>query len=159
MLDHQAMWFLFSISEWHSCFICQKSSKYQCFVCPNAMCQRCITAAEFATVRGNTGFCNNCLKLALLAEENVDFDSDGVWYYPRWPANCIHKIMLLFLCVANWMLLWLVSSFSWDCLLVVKKEDRNLCDVWSFKNLDTCSICVILDAFTWHTTLVNIVNV
>ncbi|KAL7205708.1 hypothetical protein ACSBR2_018604 [Camellia fascicularis] len=63
--------------KWHSCFMCHKSSKFHCFCCPKAVCQRCITTAEFARVRRNNGFCSHCLKLALLREENMDVDSDG----------------------------------------------------------------------------------
>ncbi|CAL5379983.1 unnamed protein product [Camellia sinensis] len=63
--------------KWHSCFICDKSSKFHCFCCPKAVCQHCIATAEFACVRRNKGFCSHCLKLALLREENMDVDSDG----------------------------------------------------------------------------------
>ncbi|CAK9134196.1 unnamed protein product [Ilex paraguariensis] len=41
------------------------------------MCQRCIANTEFSPFRRKKGFCNNCLKLALLVEDNMDVDSDG----------------------------------------------------------------------------------
>jgi len=62
----------------HSCFICYNTAKFHCFCCPNALCGSCIDVAEFAPVRGKKGFCNDCLKLVLLAEQNVDSDSDVV---------------------------------------------------------------------------------
>lgn len=66
------------ISGWHSCLICHKSSRYQCFCCPNAVCLSCYKDATFAKVRGTKGFCNDCLKLALLGDEGGEIDSDGV---------------------------------------------------------------------------------
>ena len=74
------------VSDWHSCLVCQKTAKFHCFCCPNAVCGCCINAVEFAPVRGKKGFCNNCLKLVLLVEQNVDYDSDGV---------CIGTLLLL----------------------------------------------------------------
>ncbi|XP_042514404.1 uncharacterized protein LOC122089052 isoform X2 [Macadamia integrifolia] len=63
--------------DWHFCFICNKESKFHCFCCPIAVCQPCTKAAEFVIVRGKKGFCNGCLKLVLLIEQNEDVDSDG----------------------------------------------------------------------------------
>ena len=37
-----------------------------------------MNAIEFAPTRGKKGFCSECLKLVLCAEENVEYDSDGV---------------------------------------------------------------------------------
>ncbi|CAO2827370.1 unnamed protein product [Amaranthus hypochondriacus] len=65
------------ICGWHSCLICHKSSRYQCFCCPNAVCLSCYKDATFAKVRGTKGFCNDCLKLALLGDEGGEIDSDG----------------------------------------------------------------------------------
>ena len=66
------------LSDWHYCLICRKNSRFQCFCCPNAVCLRCFKDALFAKVKGNKGFCNDCLKLALLEEEGMEVDSDGV---------------------------------------------------------------------------------
>ncbi|XP_057550004.1 zinc finger CCCH domain-containing protein 19-like isoform X4 [Amaranthus tricolor] len=65
------------ICDWHYCLICRKNSRFQCFCCPNAVCLRCFKDALFAKVKGNKGFCNDCLKLALLEEEGMEVDSDG----------------------------------------------------------------------------------
>ncbi|KAK7301959.1 hypothetical protein RJT34_12836 [Clitoria ternatea] len=73
--------FLENGSHWtcnsHICVLCHKASKFKCFCCPNAVCGSCYYAADFATVKGNKGFCSHCSKLALLLEENADVDSDG----------------------------------------------------------------------------------
>ncbi|XP_058097591.1 uncharacterized protein LOC131242759 isoform X3 [Magnolia sinica] len=63
--------------SWHSCLICHKSSKLQCFCCPNSVCRACTRAAAVVHVKRKKGFCTNCLRLALLIEENLDVDSDG----------------------------------------------------------------------------------
>nr|XP_027113283.1 zinc finger CCCH domain-containing protein 19-like isoform X2 [Coffea arabica] len=63
--------------NWHSCFMCGRKAHFHCYCCPNALCRFCISAAEFCRVRGMNGFCNSCLKLAILIEENMDVDSDG----------------------------------------------------------------------------------
>ncbi|MQL83389.1 hypothetical protein Taro_015911, partial [Colocasia esculenta] len=62
---------------WHTCFICHKSSEYQCFCCPTSVCGACIIATDFVQLRKTKGFCSNCLKLLILAEENAEVDSDG----------------------------------------------------------------------------------
>ncbi|XP_049379600.1 uncharacterized protein At5g08430-like isoform X3 [Solanum stenotomum] len=65
------------ICGWHTCLVCQKSSNYQCYCCDRAVCSRCIGRINFVLLKGKHGFCNNCLKLALLVEEDRNIDSDG----------------------------------------------------------------------------------
>ncbi|XP_055816377.1 uncharacterized protein At5g08430-like isoform X2 [Solanum dulcamara] len=61
----------------HTCLICHGSSYYQCYCCNRAACSRCIGQIDFVHHKGKYGFCNNCLKLALLVEEDRNIDSDG----------------------------------------------------------------------------------
>ncbi|XP_060167592.1 uncharacterized protein At5g08430-like [Lycium barbarum] len=65
------------ICGWHTCLVCNKTSNYHCYCCVNAVCSRCIGRSLFVLVKGKFGFCNHCLKLALLVEEDRDIDSEG----------------------------------------------------------------------------------
>lgn len=67
------------ICNWHTCFICKGRSYYRCFCCPDhSVCRSCVKQAEFVPVMRQTmGFCNNCLRMAIMIEKNVDVDSDG----------------------------------------------------------------------------------
>ncbi|XP_055816372.1 zinc finger CCCH domain-containing protein 44-like [Solanum dulcamara] len=65
------------ICGWHTCLVCRRSSNYQCYCCDRAVCSRCIGRVDFVLLKGKYGFCNNCLKLALLVEEDRNVDSDG----------------------------------------------------------------------------------
>ncbi|KAM6600112.1 uncharacterized protein At5g08430 isoform X1 [Cannabis sativa] len=62
----------------HSCLMCYKTSKFQCFCCPNAFCAKCINSFEFVRVRDDSGFCKNCVRFILLAEQDEVYDSNGV---------------------------------------------------------------------------------
>ncbi|KAK0588413.1 hypothetical protein LWI29_000646 [Acer saccharum] len=73
MLENEDIW----ACNWHYCFLCNKVSKFYCFCCPFSVCGRCLHNAEFTLVRRDKGFCNDCLELTLLIEENRDVDSNG----------------------------------------------------------------------------------
>ncbi|KAL5789343.1 hypothetical protein ACOSQ2_004231 [Xanthoceras sorbifolium] len=73
MLENEDNW----ACNWHYCFHCNKATKFYCFCCPFAVCTRCLNHADFALVRRNRGFCNDCLALTVLIEENKDVDSNG----------------------------------------------------------------------------------
>ncbi|XP_042393813.1 uncharacterized protein At5g08430-like [Zingiber officinale] len=74
ILESEESW----ICDWHSCFICRKKSAFQCYCCPSSVCRHCLKDAEFVKFKKRTkGFCINCLKIAMLAEENIAVDSDG----------------------------------------------------------------------------------
>ncbi|CAA0840040.1 Unknown protein [Striga hermonthica] len=64
---------------WHNCFRCHRSkcAYLRCYTCPNAVCRKCLPARRILLIEGKHGFCKECLKLALLIEENKDCDSDG----------------------------------------------------------------------------------
>ncbi|OMO75088.1 Zinc finger, PHD-type [Corchorus capsularis] len=74
LLETEEDWFC----GWHFCLSCRKPAKFHCFCCPAAVCGRCLGDTEFAVVKGKKGFCNTCLGLALLIEDNENINSNGV---------------------------------------------------------------------------------
>ncbi|KAL6552273.1 hypothetical protein OROHE_007637 [Orobanche hederae] len=62
---------------WHNCYSCGRSSYRHCYTCTFAACRHCLPTAEILCIKGEYGFCNVCLKLALLIEKDKDYDSGG----------------------------------------------------------------------------------
>ncbi|CAN8264503.1 unnamed protein product [Cochlearia groenlandica] len=61
------------ICEWHSCYICSKRPKLWCFCCPHAVCEGCITHAEFIRLKDNKGLCNECKEYVFALEEIQEY--------------------------------------------------------------------------------------
>ena len=68
------------MAGWHTCFICKGRSYFRCLCCPgNSVCRGCLRQAKFVKVGKQTkGFCNNCIRMAIMIEKNIEVDSDGV---------------------------------------------------------------------------------
>ncbi|KAL1204023.1 hypothetical protein V5N11_011865 [Cardamine amara subsp. amara] len=65
------------ICMWHKCYLCKKGAKLQCLCCSHAVCQGCVTHAEFIRVKGNKGLCNECQELVFALEEIREYDAAG----------------------------------------------------------------------------------
>lgn len=63
---------------WHLCTVCEKPAKFLCHTCTFSVCEVCVKDSEFLRVRKNRGFCENCMPLVLMIEENKEVNSDGV---------------------------------------------------------------------------------
>ncbi|KAL2513753.1 zinc ion binding [Forsythia ovata] len=72
-LDSESQW----NCDWHTCSLCHRPSEHHCFTCTSALCHHCRCASEFVQVKGKNGFCDSCLKLVIMIEEDMDYDSDG----------------------------------------------------------------------------------
>ncbi|CAA2988972.1 zinc finger CCCH domain-containing 44 isoform X1 [Olea europaea subsp. europaea] len=72
-LDGESQW----NCDWHICSLCHRPSEYHCFTCTSALCHHCRRASEFVQFKGKNGFCYSCLKLVVLIEEDMNYDSDG----------------------------------------------------------------------------------
>ncbi|XP_010444288.1 PREDICTED: uncharacterized protein At5g08430-like [Camelina sativa] len=57
------------ICKWHSCYLCRKTPKLWCLCCPHAVCEGCVTHAEFIQLKENKGLCNECNGLVEILEE------------------------------------------------------------------------------------------
>ncbi|XP_021283076.1 uncharacterized protein At5g08430 isoform X2 [Herrania umbratica] len=62
----------------HSCSVCGGPPQFYCLCCPDAVCRLCARSAEFVSVKLKKGLCKTCLEVALLAENNAEFNSQGV---------------------------------------------------------------------------------
>ncbi|XP_007029540.2 PREDICTED: uncharacterized protein At5g08430 isoform X1 [Theobroma cacao] len=62
----------------HSCSVCGGPPRFYCLCCPDAVCRLCARSAEFVSVKLKKGLCKTCIEVALLAENNAEFNSQGV---------------------------------------------------------------------------------
>ncbi|KAF3561659.1 hypothetical protein DY000_02011590 [Brassica cretica] len=65
------------ICMWHSCYLCNKRPKLFCLCCPHAVCQGCVTRAEFIHLKENKGLCNHCQEYVITLEEIQEYDATG----------------------------------------------------------------------------------
>ncbi|VVB17915.1 unnamed protein product [Arabis nemorensis] len=65
------------ICKWHSCYLCSKRPKLCCLCCPHAVCEGCVTHAEFIHLKENKGLCNQCQEYVYALEEIQEYDAAG----------------------------------------------------------------------------------
>ncbi|KAF8079852.1 hypothetical protein N665_0996s0009 [Sinapis alba] len=65
------------ICEWHSCYLCGKRPKLHCLCCPHAVCEGCVTHAEFIHLKEKKGLCNQCQEYVVVLEEIQRYDAAG----------------------------------------------------------------------------------
>uniref|UniRef100_M4F9I8 Uncharacterized protein n=1 Tax=Brassica campestris TaxID=3711 RepID=M4F9I8_BRACM len=65
------------ICMWHSCYLCNKKPKLFCLCCPHAVCQGCVTHAEFIHLKENKGLCSHCQEYVITLEEIQEYDATG----------------------------------------------------------------------------------
>ena len=65
---------------WHSCYLCNKKPKLFCLCCPHAVCQGCVTHAEFIHLKENKGLCSHCQEYVITLEEIQEYDATGVMF-------------------------------------------------------------------------------
>ncbi|CAA7039036.1 unnamed protein product [Microthlaspi erraticum] len=65
------------ICKWHSCYLCGKSPKLHCLACPHAVCEDCVTHAEFINLKEKKGLCNQCQEYVFFVEEIQMYDAAG----------------------------------------------------------------------------------
>ncbi|KAF8050831.1 hypothetical protein N665_1868s0015 [Sinapis alba] len=65
------------ICMWHSCYLCNKRPKMFCLCCPHAVCEGCVTHAEFIHLKVNKGLCNQCQDYVITLEEIQEYDAAG----------------------------------------------------------------------------------
>ncbi|CAF2037187.1 unnamed protein product [Brassica napus] len=68
------------ICMWHSCYLCNKKPKLFCLCCPHAVCQGCVTHAEFIHLKENKGLCSHCQEYVITLEEIQEYDATGVMF-------------------------------------------------------------------------------
>ncbi|KAG7607171.1 Zinc finger PHD-type [Arabidopsis thaliana x Arabidopsis arenosa] len=65
------------ICMWHSCYLCKKTPKLCCLCCSHAVCEGCVTHAEFIQLKGDKGLCNQCQEYVFALEEIQEYDAAG----------------------------------------------------------------------------------
>jgi hypothetical protein len=68
------------ICMWHSCYLCKKTPKLCCLCCSHAVCEGCVTHAEFIQLKGDKGLCNQCQEYVFALEEIQEYDAAGVCF-------------------------------------------------------------------------------
>ncbi|KFK28072.1 hypothetical protein AALP_AA8G468200 [Arabis alpina] len=62
------------ICRCHICYLCPKRPKLYCLCCPHAVCEGCVTRADFIHLKENKGLCNECHEYVDALEEIREYN-------------------------------------------------------------------------------------